>query len=241
METSPSDGGAVDAPADGEASEVVVGPPAPDPCTPLPPRPSEVSSLKVVTVGELSATISFLDADAAGQMVDSYDIRYRIGTFMSDADFEHADHARIVQPGAPGTPEMFTIPDLKPGFRYVVGVRSFDICSQQSDVATVSFATPSETFTQLSGCFVATAAYGSVLEPEVDALRRARDRLRAASPLFATAADLYYRSGPAAAAVVGKSALAKGVARRVIGPFAGLAEALDAVAPVGRPGHPRGR
>ncbi len=111
----------------------------------------------------------------------------------------------------------------------MLGVRAVDACGQSSVLATLTFLTPTMKFTQLSGCFVATAAYGSALEPQVAALRRGRDRLRAASPLFATAADLYYRSGPAAAAVVEKSALARGLARRVIAPFAGLAEALDAV------------
>ena len=47
-------------------------------------------------------------------------------------------------------------------------------------------------------------------------------------PLFAAAADLYYRSGPAAASVVEESRVARNLARRVIGPLAGLAEALDA-------------
>ena len=48
-------------------------------------------------------------------------------------------------------------------------------------------------------CFIATAAWGSPLEPTVSAMRRARDRLLADVPLFAVAADLYGRSGPAAA------------------------------------------
>ena len=98
----------------------------------------------------------------------------------------------------------------------------------------MSFQTTVQKFTQLSGCFVATAAYGSALEPHVAALRHARDRLRPVSPLFAAATDLYYRSGPAAAAVVGQSPVARGLARRVIAPFATLAEALDAVAPPAR-------
>jgi hypothetical protein len=220
------DGGVADAPVDAPAPEV--GPP-PGMCTPLPALPDEVASLTVTSVDATSATITFVNADAAGQMVDGYDIRYRIGAFMGDGDFDAADPAPFVQPGAPGEAEMVTVPNLKPGLTYVVGVRSLDACSQHSGIATVSFLTPAQKFTQLSGCFVATAAYGSTLEPEVASLRRARDRLRAASPLFASATDLYYRSGPAAAAVVGESSLLKGVARRVIAPFAGLAEAMDAL------------
>ena len=72
-------------------------------------------------------------------------------------------------------------------------------------------------FTQLSGCFVATAAYGSEMEPQVAALRRVRDALRPRSPLFAAAADLYYRSGPAAAAVIARSDTARALARRLLG------------------------
>ena len=115
---------------------------------------------------------------------------------------------------------------------FLVGIEcGGKVSLQHSKIAVVSFETTTQKFTQLSGCFVATAAYGSALEPHVAALRHARDRLRPVSPLFAAATDLYYRSGPAAAAVVGQSEVARGLARRVIAPFASLAEALDAVAP----------
>jgi hypothetical protein len=109
-----------------------------------------------------------------------------------------------------------------------MGVRSVDQCQQHSELALIAFETPVMKFKQLSGCFVATAAWGSPLQPQVEALRHARDRLGARSPLFAAATDLYYRSGPAAADVVGRSEVAKAMARRVLGPFAGMAEALDA-------------
>ena len=91
----------------------------------------------------------------------------------------------------------------------------------------VRFKTPVMKFTQLSGCFVATAAYGSEMEPEVAALRSARDDLRPRSALFAAAIELYYRSGPAAAAVIGRSDTARALARRLIGPVAELAQAAS--------------
>ena len=40
------------------------------------------------------------------------------------------------------------------------------------------------------------------MEPQVAALRSLRDSLRPKSGLVAAAVDLYYRSGPAAAAVI---------------------------------------
>jgi hypothetical protein len=226
VETSP-DGPASDAGAPDAAPEVG---PLPESCTPLPPLPSEVGALTLVAMDATSASFTFLNADADGRRVDGYDIRYRVGPFATDGDFDSADPAPFVPPGAPGAPATFKVPNLKPGTGYVLGVRTLDACAQRSEIAVVSFVTTAQKFTQLSGCFVATAAYGSALEPQVAALRHARDRLRAASPLFATASDLYYRSGPAAAALVEDSEVARGLARRVIGPFATLAEALDSAA-----------
>jgi len=60
----------------------------------------------------------------------------------------------------------------------------------------------------------------------VMAMRRARDRLLADVPLFAVAADLYGRSGPAAADVLRRSDTARALARQVIGPLGTTAEAV---------------
>jgi hypothetical protein len=90
-------------------------------------------------------------------------------------------------------------------------------------------------FTKLSGCFIATAAFGSALGPEVEALRTVRDALRPRSRVFATATELYYRAGPAAAAVIERSADARAVVRTLLAPVVALARAaapaLEARAP----------
>jgi hypothetical protein len=82
-------------------------------------------------------------------------------------------------------------------------------------------------YTRLSGCFVATAAYGSPLAPEVQALRTARDALRPRSVLAAAATDIYYRSSPAAAALLERSEVARAVVRRLLGPIIELARAAE--------------
>jgi hypothetical protein len=229
------DGGCPDGSAPDAGGDAVSDSTAPESCTPLPALPTSVVALSVDRTDATSASITFRNASAQGNPVESYDIRYRVGE-LTASDFQSADPGPFVTPSAPNAPVSFKLDNLKPALTYVVGVRAVDHCGQRSELVFVSFDTTAQKFTQLSGCFVATAAYGSVLEPEVAALRRARDRLRAGSPLFAAAADLYYRSGPAAAVVVEGSGVARNLARRVIGPFAGLAEALDAfVAPPGAP------
>jgi hypothetical protein len=121
--------------------------------------------------------------------------------------------------GAPGSPVDVDFGGLNPSTHYWVGVRAVDGCNRAGPNAVAEVTTTRTNFTQLQGgCFVATAAWGSALAPEVAALRRARDRLRPASSLFAVAADLYYRSGPAAAGLLARSDTARVLARRLIGP-----------------------
>jgi hypothetical protein len=224
------DGGPdVDGSADGGACSADGGAPEtpPNRCEPLPPAPGLVTDLAVVHTDGTSATIEFRHASDDGKPVEGYEVRYRLGTTMTLSEFMEATPAPLVLPDQPGLAGSLTLSDLKPGLQYVLGFRSIDECDQHSAIAIVPFMTTAMKFKQLSGCFVATAAWGSALEPHVEALRHARDRLRPASPLFSAATDLYYRSGPAAADLVGRSEVAKAMARRVLGPFAGLAEALD--------------
>jgi len=82
-------------------------------------------------------------------------------------------------------------------------------------------------FTKLSGCFVATAAFGSALEPRVQALRTVRDELRPRSAAFSTAVDLYYQSGPPAAALIARSESARALVRALLGPVVAVAQAAN--------------
>ena len=129
--------------------------------------------------------------------------------------------------GAPGTPVDVDFGGLAGSTTYWVSVRALDACNRAGPNAVASFATTRASFTQLSAntCFVATAAWGSALAPEVAALRRARDELRSSSSLFALGSNLYWRSGPAAADLLARSDMARAVARRLIGPLGSIAVA----------------
>jgi hypothetical protein len=63
------------------------------------------------------------------------------------------------------------------------------------------------------------------------AMRQVRDCVTSRSGLFAAAADLYYRSGPAAAQVIKQSDTARALVRRLLAPAAALAEIVTAPRP----------
>jgi hypothetical protein len=76
--------------------------------------------------------------------------------------------------------------------------------------------TPAVPFTKLSGCFIATAAFGSDLGPEVTTLRGLRDAATTRSALARTAVDLYYRSSPPLAKALAHSAVGRALVRTAL-------------------------
>lgn len=69
-----------------------------------------------------------------------------------------------------------------------------------------------------SGCFIATAAYGPAA-PEVARLRRFRDRVLRRSRGGRVFVRIYYRASPPLAAVLGRSAVGRAVARFLLRPL----------------------
>ena len=184
-----------------------------------------------------SATLQFTRVQSSGGLVPQYEVRYLIGPTITEKQFGSATVAQQVQPGTAGTAASVTIMNLKPGTQYSAAVRAVEPCSHVSPIASVTFTTLPVNFTQLTGCFVATAAWGSALAPDVAAMRKVRDRLRPQSTMFAVATDLYYRSGPAAAEVLRRSDTARALIRRLLGPIGAASKAAVALASSGS-AHP---
>ena len=72
-------------------------------------------------------------------------------------------------------------------------------------------------------CFIATAAYGSALAPEVRVFRRFRDEVLLNAPGGRALVDLYYRISPPVASAVARSRELRCAARFILAPAALLA------------------
>ncbi len=74
-------------------------------------------------------------------------------------------------------------------------------------------------------CFVATAAYGSAMQPEVRTLRRFRDRVLLPTPPGRAFVGWYYRTSPPLAAAIAEQPLRRSIARAFLWPVVGFATA----------------
>jgi hypothetical protein len=200
-----TDGGGVDAPA--------------------PSCPGTVTAaiaVSPVNVDAEMAEIRFVEpTGAAWDRVESYEIRRWNGLDQTPDAFAGGLPLPEMAKGAPGGTLTVPLANLKSENQYTVGVRARGDCLE-ADPGFASFTTRLRQFTQLSGCFIATAAYGSPLARDVQALRRVRDGLRDRSPLAAAAAEVYARSSPPLADALRASPPARAIARRLLAPLVTL-------------------
>jgi hypothetical protein len=71
---------------------------------------------------------------------------------------------------------------------------------------------------QYSGCFIATAAYGTAMASELDVLRGFRDSELQSSPVGRRITDLYYSSSPPIADIISRSGKMRAFVRKCLSP-----------------------
>lgn len=186
------------------------------------PDPPQIVS---VTPHATSIDLSFASA-STGIATNRFDVRYREMP-ISDGDFTNANPSDMTPPapGTPGSTVSTTISGLKAQTTYYVAVRAFSSCDAPSTIATTQTATTQQQFVVLHGCFIATAAYGTPLAKELDALRAVRDRHLLTNPLGRLAVASYYAlSPPVANAIASDERLRAGV-RTLLRPLVDVARA----------------
>lgn len=158
------------------------------------------------------------DDDQEGT-ANSYEVRYLAGQELTDANWELATLAGVqIAPLEAGSIQDFAIEGLLPNTNYSVGVRATDECVNEGPVVSTSVLTPRPEPGTVDACFVATAAYGSLLANEVVALRNFRDRFLRTHATGELLVESYYTFGPAVAKLIAHSPLLRRTARAALAP-----------------------
>jgi hypothetical protein len=185
----------------------------------VPPDPPDDGALVDVTA--TSATVSFYESGDDGLVGSArgYEIRYLAGVEMTPDNFLDGSPTPIfVRPEGPGMLQAFTIDNLLPQTNYWVGIRAYDDCLNYGDLTVVQVTTLERETGEVDACFVATAAYGSMMANDVAMLRDARDRILRSNVVGELLVEAYYTFGPALAGIVGESEELRGVAREMLEP-----------------------
>jgi hypothetical protein len=184
--------------------------------------PGAVGQLQIDETTTTQITASFIapaDDDQEGSPVTGYEIRYLAGTPLTDENFCTGVPAPTqLVPGEPGAVHQFTISDLLPQTNYYIGVRAFDECLNKGPIEVLHVLTPEPEPGEVDACFIATAAYGSLLANDVSALRRFRDVALRSHVTGELLVEGYYTFGPLLAKLIEPSDTMRRVARVALAP-----------------------
>ncbi|HUS65677.1 MAG TPA: CFI-box-CTERM domain-containing protein, partial [Kofleriaceae bacterium] len=180
--------------------------------------PGPPSGLKLLPKSA-ALEVSFSSA-VGGQTTARFDVRYR-ETPITEADFLTAVPSSNMPPapGVPGSTVQTAITGLRPETKYFVAVRALAMCDAASPIVTGEMTTAKANYVTLNGCFIATAAYGTPLAGELDALRRLRDRHLLSNPAGRLAVAVYYAFSPPVARAIATDDHLRAAVRRLVAPL----------------------
>ena len=141
-----------------------------------------------------------------------------------------------------GNETEYTIYGLNKGQTYYFAATAYDIYDNESDYSNEVAYTVSMTDSDGddssggggggSGCFIATASYGSSIEPHVKILREFRDRYLLTNSAGKIFVDLYYTHSPPIAEVIFGHKTLRVIVRWCLLPFVGLSWLMLNLGPI---------
>jgi hypothetical protein len=187
-------------------------------CTGMAP-PTPVAFVATPAPSGTGATVRVHQASEDGREVIGYELRVArlpgANAAVDPSTFSAWTPAGSIPVGAPDSETDVAIGDLAPQSEYAIGIRARGACGT-SETTFQRVTTPAARYAKLTGCFIATAAFGSELAPEVQALRAVRDAATARSAIARAAVDIYYRSSPPLAAAMARSGTARALVRTAL-------------------------
>ena len=180
--------------------------------------PEAPQALVATAIASTTATLAFVEPTAGARPV-AYDIRVRALDDITADNFADSTPVTVtVVPAAAGAHQTFQVVGLLPGTDDAVAVRGRDGCFQDGAIAETRLTTAPATGSEVDACFIATAAYGSLMANDVELLRHVRDAYLSRSALGELAVEAYYTFGPGVASVIAPSELMRATARAVLAP-----------------------
>ncbi|HEU0036494.1 MAG TPA: CFI-box-CTERM domain-containing protein [Kofleriaceae bacterium] len=181
--------------------------------------PASPGSLQATDVTGSRVTLAFIAPGDDGNVGQAtrYEIRYLANAPLTADNFDAAVpvNARLT-PSTSGAEQTFQIDGLLPETEYNIGIRAIDDCRNPGPLAIVSVQTADA---PVDACFIATAAYGSIMANDVQLLRRFRDQMLRRTVLGELAVEGYYTFGAAVSGAIGESDLLRATARRALAPI----------------------
>jgi len=184
--------------------------------------PADPTDIKALDVQSTDVTVGFIAPGDDGIMgkVTSYDVRYLANEPVTDANFDQArTFTGTIVPTDPGTLQTIDVTGLLPETEYYIGIRANDNCHNSSNVIAAHVTTLASKVGEVDACFVATAAYGSLMANDVEMLRHFRDSFLQKTALGELAVEAYYTFGPGVAGMVSQSELLRTTARDALSPI----------------------
>jgi len=188
--------------------------------------PQAIDDLKAVALDGDLVEVDFTQVGFNNTPVMAYQVKYLLGDKMDANDFATANPGPLITPDVPGTKVSFQLTQhegIQAQRSFMIGARAIGDCMMASDLRVVQVVTPRKKFATVEGCFIATAAYGSDLEPEVKTLRVFRDRYLRAGPLGRAFVRLYYGASPPLAHAIATDDRLRAGVRTLLRPMVGIA------------------